>query len=141
MTDVKLQYIEAKTETADAWEKFAESGNKNFHFVIGNYYVAKLTNLDIKDTTNGQGGCNATWLSARFDVAGIPVYYSASMPSHYIRFDECKKLLVFLKALGWQNPNPMEDLVGRTCLVRIGKGKKSGKEVIDDLQIQPRLNG
>ena len=118
----------------DGWIQFMDGGgNQPPHFADGNYYRGKL--IKAEDVETHIGGPTGHYAKLTFDVAGIHLHFTATLPSQYINLPDCTKLLKALAALGWDRKQTIPSLIGRTCWGRIGKNRR-GYEVIDDLRAE-----
>ena len=116
----------------DGWQQFLDGGgNQPPHFTEGNYYKGKL--IDAEDVDTHVGGPTGHYARLTFDVAGVRLHFTASLPSRYIGFEACTKLRKALAALNWDGSQSIPTLIGRTCWCRIGKNRR-GCEVVDDLR-------
>ena len=116
----------------DGWQQFLDGGgNQSPHFSEGNYYRGKL--IKAEDVDTHVGGPTGHYARLTFDVAGVRLQFTATLPSQYINLADCTKLLKALEALGWDRSQTIPSMVGRTCWCRIGKNRR-GREVIDDLR-------
>ena len=125
----------------DAWQNFLDTGgNQPPHFADGNYYKGKLIHAEDVDTH--VGGPSGHYAQLTFDVAGVRLQFTATLPSQYIGFSDCTKLRKALAALNWDGGQGIPTLIGRTCWCRVGKNRR-GYEVIDDLRVNvsEELNG
>jgi len=118
----------------DGWVKFMDGGgNQPPHFAEGNYYKGKLIHAEDVDTHIG--GPSGHYARLTFDVAGVRLQFTATLPSRYIGFADCTKLRKALTALNWDGSQSIPTLIGRICWCRIGRNRR-GYEVIDDLRLQ-----
>ena len=118
----------------DGWIQFMDGGgNQPPSFADGNYYRGKL--IKAEDIDTHVGGPTGHYAKLTFDVAGVRLQFTATLPSQHINLAGCTKLLKALAALGWDRSQTIPSMIGRTCWCRIGKNRR-GYEVIDDLQAE-----
>ena len=139
MSLTKYNNPEIPTTTQDdGWITFMDGGgNQPPPLVIGNYYMGKLVSAE--DLVTHHGGPTGHYARMIFDLAGVQLQFTASLPSMFIKLEKCTKLRKALTALNWDGAQTIPSLIGRTCWCRIGKNR-AGREVVDDLRVAVEEN-
>lgn len=113
------------------WLQFLDQGgNQPRQLGEGNYYIGTL--IDAEDVETPVGGPTGHYARLTFDIEGVHLQFTATLPSRHIQFDACKKLRRALMALRWDGNQTLPSLIGRHCWCQIGTNKR-GHEIVDDV--------